>query len=89
MAPPSTDNFNHHKTEATEESVAGYAAAEKLAYDWKNRDWIPKAPTFDWARAAVSRLGEIMAEQPSMLKAMKEGANRGASTLSPRPFQGL
>lgn len=89
MAHPSTGGTYHPKVEATEESAAGHAAAEKLAHDWKNRDWIPLAPTFDWARAAVSRLGEIMAEQPSMLRAMKEGANRGASTLSPRPFQGL
>lgn len=89
MARLPNESAKHHKAENGKDAAAGQAAAERLAHDWKNRDWIPQAPTFEWARAAVSRLGEIMAEQPSILRAMKEGANKGASTLSPRPFQGL
>lgn len=83
------ESLQRLKMEAKEQASAGRAAAEKLAHDWENRDWIPSSPTVEWARAAVSRLGEIMAEQPSILRASKEGASKGASTLSPRPFQGL
>ncbi|PHS19332.1 MAG: hypothetical protein COA78_00330 [Blastopirellula sp.] len=89
MARPPTESLNHHKVETSEAAAAGHAAAERLAHDWENRDWVPPAPTVGWARAAVARLGEIMAEQPSILRASKEGANKGAGTLSPRPFQGL
>jgi hypothetical protein len=68
---------------------AGRAAADKLAGDWENRDWVPRDASPAWARAAVSRLGEIIAGQPSIVRASMKGADRGASTLSPRPFQGI
>ncbi|MES0198875.1 hypothetical protein [Mesorhizobium sp. M0011] len=72
-----------------DEVAAGRAAADRLAHDWDDRDWIPEAPTAGWARAAITRLGEIIAAQPSILRASMKGAGRGASTLSPRPFQGI
>ncbi len=76
-------------TKIDDEVAAGRAAADKLANDWDNRDWIPAAPTTTWARAAVDRLGEIIATTPSILRASIKGAGKGASTLSPRPFQGI
>ena len=73
----------------TNDEVDGRAAADRLAHEWDNRDWVPDAPTVQWARGAVKRLGEIIAAQPSMLRASMKGGGKGASTLSPRPFQGL
>jgi hypothetical protein len=71
------------------EGREGRAAADRLADEWNDRGWVPLTPSADWARAAVERLGEIIAAQPSMLRASMRGAGKGASTLSPRPFQGL
>lgn len=72
-----------------EEAAAGREAANLLANDWDNRDWVPASPSLAWARAAIDRFGEIIAGQPAMFRASMKGAERGASTLSPRPFQGL
>lgn len=72
-----------------DETAAGWAAADLLANDWDNRDWVPASPTREWARAATDRFGEIIAAQPAIFRASMKGADRGASTLSPRPFQGL
>jgi hypothetical protein len=71
------------------EAVAGRAAADKLAEEWEDRRWVPADVSVQWARAAVGRLGEIIAAQPAMLRASMRGADKGASTLSPRPFQGI
>lgn len=89
MVQSPSDKSNQPEVEPTDDVAAGYVAAERLADDWENRDWVPLAPSVDWARAAVARIGEIIADQPSMLQASKDGASKGASTLSPRPFQGL
>lgn len=72
-----------------DETSAGRAAADRLAHDWDTRDWVPDVVSQDWARGAVARLGEIIAETPSVIRASMRGADKGASTLSPRPFQGL
>lgn len=72
-----------------DEIAAGRAAADRLAHYWDDRDRISEAPTGLWARAAINRLGEIIAAQPSILRASMKGAGKGASTLSPRPFQGI
>ncbi|MES3082412.1 sacsin N-terminal ATP-binding-like domain-containing protein [Sphingomonas faeni] len=72
-----------------EDEVDGRKAADRLANDWENRDWVPVSPSPVWARAAVIRFGEIMAEQPSIFQASMKRADKGASTLSPRPFQGI
>lgn len=77
------------KIEIGADELEGRAAADRLADDWNDRGWVPLAPSANWARAAVERLGEIIAAQPSMLRASMQGAGKGASTLSPRPFQGL
>ena len=72
-----------------DETAAGRAAADRLARGWSNRAWVPASPTTEWAAAAVERFREIMTEQPEMVRASMKGADKGASTLSPRPFQGL
>ena len=69
--------------------IEGSDAADRLANDWHNRGWVPLDPSLEWARSAVGRLGEIIAAQPSMVRSSIRGAGKGASTLSPRPFQGL
>ncbi|MEH6662467.1 MAG: hypothetical protein V7679_12530 [Parasphingorhabdus sp.] len=69
--------------------IDGREAAERLANDWENRDWVPDAPTPAWARAAILQFGKIMAEQPAIFRASIKRADQGASTLSPRPFQGI
>lgn len=71
------------------EVTAGRAAADRLADEWEDRGWVPADASVEWARAAVGRLGEIIAAQPAMLRASMRGADKGASTLSPRPFQGI
>lgn len=68
------------------EEIEGKAAADRLAHEWNDRGWVPLAPSVDWARATIERLGEIIAAKPSMLRASMRGAGKGASTLSPRPF---
>ena len=75
--------------EFSAEESEGRAAAERLAANWEDRAWVPRDPTPLWARAAVVQLGEILRAQPSMVRASLRGAGKGASTLSPRPFQGL
>jgi hypothetical protein len=72
-----------------EEGNAGRQAADRLADDWENRDWVPASPSEAWARAAVVRFGEIMAEERPIFRASMKRADKGASTLSPRPFQGI
>lgn len=72
-----------------DEVAAGRAAADRLADEWDDRAWVPLDASVEWARAAVERLGEIIADQPAMLRASMRGADKGASTLSPRPFQGI
>lgn len=72
-----------------EEAAAGRAAADRLAEEWDDRGWVPADAPVEWACAAVGRLGEIIAAQPAMLRASMRGADKGASTLSPRPFQGI
>ncbi len=71
------------------ESELGRKAAERLTLDWDNREWIPLSPSYEWARSAIECLGEVIANTAPMIRASIKGAERGASTLSPRPFQGI
>jgi len=72
-----------------DQTAAGREAADRLTQNWDDRGWVPLSPTFEWARAAIDRFGEIIADQPHIFRSSMKGAERGASTLSPRPFQGL
>jgi len=75
--------------EAPTEVAAGRAAADRLAREWPDRSWVPTSPSDDWARGAIERFGELLREQPAIFRASREGSERGAESLSPRPFQGL
>lgn len=75
--------------ELTEDERAGRDSADRLANDWENRGWVPTSPSTSWARSAVVRLGEIISEQRSIFRVSMKRADKGASTLSPRPFQGI
>lgn len=71
------------------EADAGRVAADRICEEWNDRSWVPQSPTAEWAQAAIQRLSELFAGQLGMFKASLEGAERGARSLSPRPFQGL
>lgn len=71
------------------EADAGRVAADRICEKWNDRAWVPHSPTPEWAHAAIQRLSELFAGQLGMFKASLEGAERGARSLSPRPFQGL
>lgn len=71
------------------ECDAGRVAADRICEEWNDRAWVPQSPTPEWAQAAIQRLSEHFSDQKGMFKASLEGAQRGARSLSPRPFQGL
>lgn len=73
----------------TTDREAGRAAADRLASEWPDRSWVGDAPSLDWARGAIDRFGELLRGQLSMFRASREGSERGAESLSPRPFQGI
>ena len=71
------------------ETRAGRRAADRLCDDWPEVGGIPDAPSEASARGAVERLAHRMQEQPALFRAIREGSERGAESLSPRPFQGV
>src|SRR4051812_6748467 len=72
-----------------DEDQAGRAAAERLCLSWPDSDWAPAQPSLAWARGAVEGFAEIVRQQYPIFRAGQKGAEKSASTLSPRPFQGL
>lgn len=76
-------------TPRAREAAAGRAAAERLSDAWPDVSWVPEAPTEPWANAAVERFAELIREQRAIFRASQRGAERGAASLSPRPFQGI
>lgn len=71
------------------DEVAGREAADRLVHDWPDTSRIADATSAAWARAALARLVEHEQRQPALFRASREGSERGAESLSPRPFQGL
>src|SRR5262245_55139260 len=71
------------------EVAAGRAAAERLTDSWPDVSWVPERPSVTWANAAVGRFAELIREQRAIFRASQRGAERGAASLSPRPFQGI
>lgn len=71
------------------ERQAGRAAAERLCRAWPDVSWAPHEPTAAWARGAVEGFAEIVRAQYPIFRAGQKAAEKSASTLSPRPFQGL
>lgn len=67
---------------------AGRQAAERLYRDWLP-DEIKGTPTLPFAAGAIERLGQLMRDAPEAEKASRRGADRGAESLTARPFQGI
>src|SRR4051812_37512297 len=72
-----------------DEMAEGRAAAERLTDSWPDVSWVPERPTETWANAAVGRFADLIQEQRAIFRASQRGAERGAASLSPRPFQGI
>jgi len=72
-----------------DEERAGRAAAERLCLSWPDGNWAPAQPSLAWARGAVEGFAEIVRRQYPIFRAGQKAAEKSASTLSPRPFQGL
>jgi hypothetical protein len=71
------------------EAAAGRAAADRLSDGWPHISWVPQAPSEAWAHAAVGRLAELIRDQKAIFRASQRGSERGGSSLSARPYQGL
>ncbi len=67
---------------------AGRQAAERLYHKWRP-DEINEIPTLQFASGAIERLGQLMCNAPEAEKASRRGADRGAESLTARPFQGI
>lgn len=67
----------------------GREAAEQLARVWPDVQWVPDAPSGEWALGALERFSELIAEQPAMFRASQAGSERGAESLTARRFQGI
>lgn len=67
----------------------GRDAALFVAENWPQPDGLVEHATAEFANAAVQRLAELIAEQPALFQASRRGAERGAESLSARPFQGI
>jgi hypothetical protein len=64
-------------------------AAEHLVNSWPATDDLTELTTMEFAAAAVQRLAELIDEQPKLFQASRRGSERGAESLSARPFQGI
>src|SRR4051794_5507219 len=71
------------------EDQAGRAAAERLCESWPDGAWAPIAPSAAWASGAVEGFADIVRRQYPIFRASQKGGEKSASTLSPRPYQGL
>jgi hypothetical protein len=66
----------------------GREAAERLL-EWEDIEGLPCLESEDAARAAIEHLGALMESDHRLFRASRQGAERGAESLSPRPFQGV
>jgi len=71
------------------DALAGAQAATRLADHWPDVSWIPSEVSEEWARGAVSRFAELIREQRAIFLDGQKKADRGASRISPRAFQGI
>lgn len=67
----------------------GWVAAERLVHHWPNLDDLDERYSVEFASAAVERLAELIRSQPALFQASRRGSERGAESLSARPFQGV
>lgn len=64
-------------------------AAEHLAHSWPEMDGLTELESPEFASAAIERLAELIEDQPALFQASRRGSERGAESLSARPFQGI
>jgi hypothetical protein len=74
---------------ASEDDRLGREVAEHLVHSWPDVRDLREVETLEFAVAAVGRLAELIAEQPAIFQASRRGSERGAESLSARPFQGI
>src|SRR5687768_18593684 len=74
---------------ANDDSRLGKQAAERLCHEWPTVADLIELDSVAFANAAVGRLAELIAEQPALFQASRRGSERGAESLSARPFQGI
>src|SRR3954468_4020430 len=67
----------------------GRAAAERLVHDWPELHDLEEHGSVEFAAAAIERLAELIEDQPALFQASRRGSERGAESLSARPFQGV
>ena len=73
----------------TDEARLGQESAERMVHSWPETDNLIELTTTEFATAAVQRLAELIEEQPKLFQASRRGSERGAESLSARPFQGI
>jgi hypothetical protein len=73
----------------SDDAHRGREAALRVAENWPHADGLVEQVTADFASAAVERLAGLIAEQPALFQASRRGSERGAESLSARPFQGI
>src|SRR6266571_6377232 len=73
----------------SDDAHRGREAALRVAENWPHADGLVEHVTAEFANAAVERLVELIAEQPALFQASRRGSERGAESLSARPFQGI
>jgi hypothetical protein len=70
----------------------GRQAAEQVIHGWGSEldlQELREKDSIEFGNAAVAHLADYCKSQPSLFRASREGAQRGAETLSARPFQGI
>ena len=67
----------------------GRHAAERLIQEWGSDVDIEESLSIQFGNAAINHLAQHCKSQPQLFIASREGAQRGAETLSARPFQGI
>jgi hypothetical protein len=73
----------------SDDAHRGRETALRVAENWPHADGLVEHVTAEFANAAVERLAELIAEQPALFQASRRGSERGAESLSARPFQGI
>ncbi len=73
----------------TTDAQFGRKAAEHLARSWPDMDGLTELASPKFAAAAIERLAELIDDQPALFQASRRGSERGAESLSARPFQGI
>ena len=72
-----------------DDAQLGREAAQFVAENWPDTQGLIERATTEFAAAAVQRLAELIDEQPALFQASRRGSEKGAESLSARPFQGI